>query len=170
MAHRIGGPARSPALMRRLAANDTRPRVVLDTNAWLDLLHYRDPRGQALADALAAGEVVAVTHDACRAEWQRVLGYRQLKLDAGARQFLDAAHDACAHVWTDDRAPPVDLTRLPRCADPDDQKFIELAAACGARWLVSRDLAVLALGRRTAEARLFWILTPEQWGVAHAPA
>lgn len=155
--------------MRRLAPADPRPRVVLDTNAWLDLLHYRDPRGQALADALAAGEVVAVTHGECHAEWQRVLGYRQLELNAAARALLEAAHDACAHHWDDVLPAPDGRPPLPRCDDPDDQKFIELAAACGAKWLVSRDRAVLALGPRTARAGLFWILTPEQWGVAHAP-
>ena len=154
--------------MRLLAVDDPRPRVVLDTNAWLDLLHYRDPRGQALADALAAGEVVAITHVECHAEWQRVLGYRQLKLDAEARAALDAGHDALAHHWSGASPIPDDGPALPRCDDPDDQKFIELAAHCGAKWLVSRDRAVLALGKRTAQAGLFWILTPEQWGVAHA--
>ena len=155
--------------MRQLAVDDPRPRVVLDTNAWLDLLHYRDPRGQALADALAAGEVVAITDGECHAEWQRVLGYRQLKLDADAKAALDAAHDALAHHWIGASPTPDDGAALPRCDDPDDQKFIELAAHCRAKWLVSRDRAVLALGKRTAQAGLFWILTPEQWGVAHAP-
>ena len=154
--------------MRPLTADDPRPRVVLDTNAWLDLLHYRDPRGQRLADALAGGDVVAITHGECHAEWQRVLGYRQLKLDAEARAALDAAHDALAHHWSGDLPIRDGDTTLPRCDDPDDQKFIELAAACNARWLVSRDRAVLALGTRTARAGLFWILTPEQWGVAHS--
>ncbi len=168
--------------MRPLPADDPRPRVVLDTNAWLDLLHYRDPRAGTLADAIAGGRVVAVTDAQCHAEWQRVLGYRQLKLDDATRRVLEAAHGACAHCWTppypgtpdEPPVPPSHSTpqsaSLPLCADPDDQKFIELAASCGAKWLVSRDLAVLAVGRRTAQAGLFWILTPEQWGTAHAPA
>ena len=84
------------------------------------------------------------------------------------KKALDAAHDALAHHWSGDPPIPDGDTTLPRCDDPDDQKFIELAAACGAKWLVSRDLAVLALRKRTAQAGLFWILTPEQWGVAHS--
>ncbi|MBW8810763.1 MAG: PIN domain-containing protein, partial [Lysobacter sp.] len=66
---------------------------------------------------------------------------------------------------------------LPRCADPDDQKFLELALAANARWLLSRDHALLVLGRRTARAGLFEILTARAWvavqnlrGDATAPA
>jgi predicted nucleic acid-binding protein len=46
---------------------------------------------------------------------------------------------------------------MPRCSDPDDQKFIELAAASGAQGLVSKDRAVLKLRRRCAP--LFRVMT-----------
>ncbi|MFP7722027.1 PIN domain-containing protein [Lysobacter sp. A3-1-A15] len=155
--------------MHRLVIDDPRPRVVLDTNAWLDLLHYRDPRAHGLARALSTGALVAVTDAHCHGEWRRVLGYRQLKLDDASRNTLEAAHDRLAHHWPGTTpAPAGPRPALPCCDDPDDQKFIELAATCGAKWLVSRDLAVLAVGKRTAQAGLFWTLTPEQWGVAHA--
>ena len=36
---------------------------------------------------------------------------------------------------------------LPRCRDREDQKFFDLAVRCGADLLVSRDRAVLRLGR-----------------------
>jgi predicted nucleic acid-binding protein len=49
-----------------------------------------------------------------------------------------------------------------RCTDTDDQKFIDLALAHGARWLLSRDRAVLKLGRRTRVLGLE-VLTPEIW-------
>jgi predicted nucleic acid-binding protein len=49
---------------------------------------------------------------------------------------------------------------MPRCSDPDDQKFIELAAAAQAQGLVSKDHAVLKLRRRCAP--LFRIMTPEE--------
>jgi predicted nucleic acid-binding protein len=50
--------------------------------------------------------------------------------------------------------------RLPDCRDPDDQKFLELARACGADFLVSRDRALLEIGRRKGRPLPFAIVTP----------
>ncbi|HEX7972278.1 MAG TPA: PIN domain-containing protein, partial [Thiobacillus sp.] len=47
--------------------------------------------------------------------------------------------------------------RMPRCRDADDQKFLELAAACSAEALVSKDRALLDLRRRRVP---FAILSP----------
>lgn len=147
-ADRGGGPARVNA-----------PRIVLDTNVWLDLLHFHDPATAALDVALRGRRVVAVIDEACRAEFLRVLGYRALALDEAQRQGLSAALDTrCERVQV--TASPAGL---PRCRDRDDQKFLELAHAAGAHWLVSRDSEVLALARRAARDGLFAIVTPQQW-------
>jgi hypothetical protein len=53
------------------------------------------------------------------------------------------------------------VTALPRCADRDDQKFLELARDSGADWLVTADKALLKLARRDRLRGLFRILTPE---------
>ena len=53
---------------------------------------------------------------------------------------------------------------LPQCRDPDDQKFLEAAAAAHADFLVSRDRALLEMNRRRARALPFRILTPEAFG------
>ncbi len=123
-------------------------RVVLDTNICLDLLLFDDPYIADLRAALQAGQVIAVTSSACREEWLRVLGYPQLRLDDFQRASLGHAFDALVQCLPD-VAPAI---ALPRCADPDDQKFLRLAYDSGARWLLSRDTDVLALGRRTARA------------------
>ena len=48
------------------------------------------------------------------------------------------------------------------CRDPDDQKFIDLALSTQARWLISRDKALLALAKR-AKPRGLSILVAEHW-------
>ncbi|MFD0739395.1 putative toxin-antitoxin system toxin component, PIN family [Lysobacter koreensis] len=140
--------------------SDPVPRAVLDTNACLDLFVFADPRAAALHSAIRVGEVVAVTNAECRSEWLRVLDYPQLQLDDAARAAATAAFDAQVYCVPD--AAPATLP-MPRCKDPDDQKFLQLALAAGARWLVSRDRHVLALGRRTRRDGLFEIVTPDAW-------
>src|SRR3970282_2163309 len=75
-----GGPTGSIAMSTLL------PRIVLDTNACLDLWVFRDPRAAALLAALDDGAIEAVTNTDCRDEWLRGLHYPQLRL--GARRIL----------------------------------------------------------------------------------
>ncbi len=131
-------------------------RVVLDTNVWLDLLWFRDPACAALADALRQRRLVALTRDDCRLEWQRVLGYEALAIAPSRRAALLAEHAALATGC--DAAPRA--VALPRCADPDDQKFLELARDGAAIALISRDRALLALSRRLQRAGLFAVILP----------
>lgn len=140
-----------------------RARLVLDTNVCLDLFVFRDPRTRALADALASGRVEAVSDADCRDEWLRVLTYPQLGLDAQAQAAALQAYDACVRVLAETERRPQPEPALPRCADPDDQKFLELAYAADAACLLSRDHALTVLGRRNARAGLFEIMTPQAW-------
>lgn len=139
------------------------PRVVLDTNACLDLFVFADPHCAFLRDALERGGVVAVTDADCRAEWLRVLGYRQLALDEARRTAAIAAFDALVRDVSTMEPAAAGGTSLPRCADADDQKFLELALRAGASTLLTRDAALLVLGRRMERAGMFAILTPAAW-------
>jgi len=139
------------------------PRIVLDTNACLDLWVFADPRAAGLLAALHEGAIEAVTNTDCRNEWLRVLDYPKLRLGHAARLAHAAAYDTLVRCLPEDSAPAAGEVRLPRCADPDDQKFLQLALVSGARWLVSRDGDVLALGRRTRRDGLFQIVAPQSW-------
>lgn len=142
---------------------------MLDTNVCLDLLLFQDPQGDALATALRAGAVVAVVDAQCRAEWLRVLGYPVLRLEDARRAALVEAFDALMQPVPD--GTPRRVGTPPRCADPDDQKFLQLAHDTGARWLLSRDRHLLVLARRCRREGRFEILTPQAWAAAFtAPA
>ena len=143
-----------------MSAGTAPPRIVLDTNVCLDLFVFRDPAVAVLREALVSGAVIGATDGACRDEWERVLGYPALRLDDAARALLLAQYDALMRIVDDARPSEV---ALPRCADADDQKFLELAARCGARWLLTRDDALLKLGRRTKREGWFEIMTPGEW-------
>jgi len=141
---------------------DATPRIVLDTNVCLDLFVFGDPAVAVLRDALARGDIIGMTDAACRDEWHRVLAYPVLRLDEGARGGPLRAYDSVMHRHAAERA----AIALPRCADPDDQKVLELAAACSARWLLSRDDALLKLARRTQRDHGLGILSPRDWCAA----
>ncbi len=143
-----------------------RPRIVLDTNVCLDAFVFGDDATAPLRAAMAAGKVDAITRDDCRDEWRRVLDYPQLRLDANAREAAMAMFDR--HVRRIEAAASSVQAPLPRCADPDDQKFLELARDGGARWLLSRDDALLKLARRTQREGWFQILTPQAWVASFA--
>lgn len=131
------------------------PCIVLDTNVWLALLLYADPACAALRRWLQTH--AAVVNAATREEWLRVLRDERLPFDEGQRAAAGAAFDArCVLV---DAAPRALV--LPRCRDPDDQKFLELARDAGAVALVTRDRELLRLARRTRRDAGFDILTPD---------
>lgn len=126
-------------------------RVVLDTQVWLDWLVFDDPSVASLREAHAAGRVEIVIDEACEAELVRVLAYdlgkyslepdEQTQCIARCRSLAKRVRTAAAGI-------------LPKCRDPDDQKFLELAAAAGAHLLVSKDQALLELARRPLAFRI----------------
>ena len=130
--------------------------LVLDTNVVLDLLHFDDAAARPLLRALDDGRVRCVVTDATLEEWRRVLAYPEFALDSMQR----AARLARYQDLSETVAGLVADMALPRCSDPDDQKFIELAAAAHAQGLVSKDRAVLKLRRRCAP--YFRIMTPAE--------
>jgi predicted nucleic acid-binding protein len=138
------------------------PRVVLDTNVCLDLFVFGDPRCAVLRADLEEGRLEAVTNQACRGEWLAVLAYPALALGEAVRERAIAAFDAQVREVAD----LASTVHLPRCADPDDQKFLLLAATAGARWLLSRDRALLVLARRLQREGRFMILQPQAWAGA----
>ncbi len=133
------------------------PRIVFDTNVLVSLYVFDDSRYAALRQALEQGRLRAVTNEACLAEFARVLAYAQFGVapDLQARALEDYARHALLS------AAPVGDAVLPRCKDPDDQKFLELARDAGAAWLVTSDKALLALARRRRLAHLFRVVTPD---------
>ena len=134
-------------------------RIVLDTNVCLDLFVFHDPRWAPLLSALESGAVEAVTRADCREEYLVVLHYKHLPLDEVSRPLSAARFDALIKV-VDPGARPV---RLPVCSDKDDQKFLEIARDAGADILITKDKALLKLGRKTVQAGMFRVMVPEAW-------
>ena len=133
-----------------------KPRLVLDTNVWLDWLVFDDPAIAPIRAAVEASRADVFIDAACEAELERALGY-----DLGKRAVDIAACLAeCRRVAKRIVSALLEAERatLPACRDPDDQKFLEAALAAGAAFLLTRDRALLKLARRI---EAFRIVTPE---------
>ena len=138
--------------------------IVIDTNVCLDLFVFRDPRWASLLTALESGAVEAVTRADCRDEYRIVLHYPHLPVDDAGRALSAERFDALIRVVEPAQKP----VRLPVCTDRDDQKFLEIARDAGASVLITKDKALLKLGRRTLREGLFKIMVPEAWLKANA--
>jgi len=137
-------------------------RLVLDTNVWLDWLIFDDPGIAPLKTARHNGTVEIAIDPACRDELVRVLAYPQFGLDESSQARLVAEADRLS-VHLDALSYPA-ADRLPPCPDPDDVKFLALASASEADWLITKDKALLANGRKGQRLSIAYrIGMPAQW-------
>ncbi len=138
-------------------------RLVLDTNVWLDWLVFDDAGIALLKSAVSVRQVEIFIDEPCAFELATVLGYplrkQILAPEAQARCMAECRRIARAST-RETRAEPA--APLPVCRDADDQKFLELARACGADFLVTKDKLLLALARRKVKRAPFQIVTPAQ--------
>ena len=136
------------------------PVIVLDTNVVLDWLVFRDSSSSSLAAAISQRQVHWVATAGMRNELDDVLR-RGLAVARGVDPAVALA-TWDAHVTVITGVLPLPSSVALHCADPDDQMFLELAHAASARWLLSRDRALLRLARR-ALAFGIAITTPDHW-------
>lgn len=118
--------------------------VVIDTNIVLDLWVYDDPRYRGLLTDWPL-DWRWIWTESMREELRRVLDYPHIAVRREQRahsveQVLSLIDERAQRVPPAPRAPFV-------CKDPDDQKYIDLAAAHQAV-LLSKDKAVLSMKRR----------------------
>ena len=129
---------------------------MLDTNVVLDLLYFSDPTVLPIRQAIESRRAQCCASPATLSELGRVLSYPEFDLDISAQTTLMARY----HSWVTAAHTVVNVPpNLPRCGDPDDQMFLELAASVPADFLITKDKALLALKR---SVRGFRIFTPEE--------
>lgn len=130
-------------------------RLVLDTNVVIDWLVFDDPYMNPLRHGVRDGRITVLTHAPAISELQRVLAYRQLKLEPARQVEVFTAYQDQSTAFN----MPADFSLknlllpgdFPRCRDRDDEHFLALAFHSGADALVSRDNAVFGLKRRAAK-------------------
>lgn len=139
--------------------------AVLDTNVWLDWLAFADPGVEPLRTAVSQGWVRVAGLPRGRDELADVLRRETVIRQADAARTrkalpsLDARLALAAYDATVTIHPAAPACALV-CRDPDDQCFIDLAVAARARWLVTKDRALLSLARQASRRYGVTILPP----------
>lgn len=138
-----------------------KPILILDTNVLLDVFVFsRDPLLNPLRDAVRSGDVTLLATPEVAAEFLQVLKLDKVPADAATRER--AAMEFAAMATVIDLPPKTQP--VPKCADRDDQVFLDLAVAVQAPWLLSRDKKVLRLRKRFAKLELpTRIMHPLDW-------
>ena len=144
-----------------LHATPRHGRLVLDTHVLLEALLWQSPRHAQLLPLLLTGCAIALRSEATAREWARVLRYPMLRLDA--TKLADAEARYVRYTRAESEPDPRALAQLPRCADRDDQKFLELAWHAGAHALLTRDQRLLKIGKHRLYRARFVVASPETW-------
>ena len=141
--------------------------VVLDSNVVLGLFWFQDPDLSRLATALEAGQLRWCITAQMRDELRHVMTRGALAPSTDGAVAQGAAIRAERVMAEVERlshlVPSAASLATPRCTDPQDQMFIDLALGVGARWLFSRDKAVLKLNRKAFALRGCSIVRPQDW-------
>lgn len=117
------------------------PRVVFDTNAVLSSLVFKGGRLSPLREASQRVRCLPLASHATVAELIRALGYPKFRLSPLEQEELLADYIPFCTVVRIPAKPPA----VPRCRDPFDRPFLQLAKVGRADYLVTGD-ALLALG------------------------
>lgn len=131
------------------------PIVILDTNALLDWRVFKDPAATPIVAGILAGQLRWIACPSMEQEWHQVWPRSYLKAWQPEPQLTLTVFQHAEFVAEPPKGPL-------RCKDPDDQVFIDLALHVGAKWLFSKDAALLKLAKR-ARLRGTEIVTLPQW-------
>ena len=152
------GPARRARLAEKAAPHFLHrsvPRVVFDTNVVVSALVFAGGRVAVLRGIWQTRRATPLVSRATTSELLRVLAYPKFKLTADEQNNLLDDFLPFAEVAIIPKPAP----RTPRCRDPKDTPFLELAIAAGASALVTGDVDLLAL----RDSFSVPLLRPEEW-------
>ncbi len=140
-------------------------RLVLDTNIWLDWLRFKDPCVEGIKKSIEQQRACIYLSKSTKAELERVLDYPMPRFALTHEEKINAIQVQLRYAidWEVEAPLPIPDYPLPRCTDPDDQMFLELARHCSADALITKDRALLILNKKKRYPLPFLIVTPEQW-------
>ena len=124
------------------------PRAVIDSSVLVPILTYQFPSANWLAGLWKSQRIIPLARQDTLEELSAKLKEKApTTREYPAQRFAPAALRQYA-PWCE-TIPPKDNTGLPECSDEKDRKFIDLAFAGEADFLITRDRALLAMDPQT---------------------
>jgi len=154
----VRGRARPARLAEEAAPSfehQASPRIVFDTNVVVSALLFKAGRLAALRAIWQTRRATPLVSRATTSELLRVLAYPKFRLTVAEQNELLDDFLPFAEVAVIPDLPP----RTPRCRDPKDVPFLELAITAGADALVTGDADLIALQGKLPIP----VLRPEEW-------
>lgn len=133
-------------------------RVVLDTNVVISSLLFRSGRLSQLRHSWQDKRFVAVVCHQTMTELVRVLGYKKFKLSQADANNILALYMPYVEAHT--LKSSANIVHVPRCRDPKDQIFLDLADSAMVDYLVTGDEDLLVLNDPLQKKTAFKICTP----------
>ena len=129
--------------------NQPAPRVVIDTNVLLPILLYEKPESNWLARLWIDHRITPLANRETLSELRNKLEEKSARLKLQQAKAFAAARMAKYEPWCE-QTPVETNPANPRCEDPSDQKFIDLAIQGQAKILITKDKQLLSMGDRTS--------------------
>ena len=114
-------------------------RLIIDTNVLLDLFVFADPRVHTLHETIHNKHAQLFYSSAMLEEFRDVLTRSQFALKLADQNIILQRWQDLGTLALIERSAPL------RCADPDDQIFIDLAFQVRPSVLYSKDLVLVRL-------------------------
>jgi putative PIN family toxin of toxin-antitoxin system len=125
--------------------------VIFDTNVLLDIFVFNDFRALHLKQALTENKIIALATSKTIEELADVIGRPLFALDGLTQEQILAQWCSLARLIEDEN-----LQSAPwKCADQDDQVFLDLAYTAQPSILVSKDNEILKLAYKTRKDGVF---------------
>lgn len=137
------------------AGTQVAQRVVFDTGVVVSALIFTEGRLGWMRREWREGRAVPLVSRSTVEELLRVFAYPKFGLTANERDELLGEYLPFAEAIAESKRAP----RVPRCRDPQDQMFLELAVTGDADVIVTGDADLLAVAAEFSIP----ILRPEAW-------
>jgi putative PIN family toxin of toxin-antitoxin system len=137
--------------------------IVLDTNAWLDCLVFKNPSANFILEAIHSKKINTYTCMHMFNEFKRVLSYTQIQPYIGQLQTQNNTNVVIETIYNNflqhsiflDTPDAQNFAYLPKCKDRDDQIFLNFCVQHAIGILITKDKHLLKMHKHMRKFNVY---------------